>query len=153
MTNYVSNINTIPIGGDNFDNPCFIPSSRLSILDGVTLAGGKLFTYSIANLLPEDSSTYDYEVTFSGLGRSAATSGNVTQLVLLSGTHSTDDGTGLRLNRVQIRNANHSYAGGSAILPIFHTDRNITVFTQDSSTNNANVQLWIVYYRRLGWNP
>lgn len=151
MTNYVSNINTIPIGGDNFDGQPITYFPKGNILSGVTLAGGRFYTYSLIDLLPSDSAIYDYEVTFSGLGRSASSSGNMTHLVLLSGTQTSDVG-GWRLNRVQIRNNNNSYAGGSAIIPIFHTDRNITVWTEDCSTNSANVQLWIAYCRRLGNN-
>lgn len=151
MPNYVSKINvnnsTYSIGGDNFDGQWV--KSALALLSNVTLSGGKYYTYSLSNYLPNDS--YDYEVIFSGDSTSTASSGKVCQLTLFSGT-TTSDTAGWRLNRCQARTDATVTAGGVARIPILKSDRNVTVFTQDCTTNNTGTYLTCCGYRRIGKN-
>ena len=151
MTNYISNINAndkiYPIGGDNFDGE-WIPS-RYIILNGATLSGGSCAPYSLSSYLPDDG--YDYEVIFEGVSQSTATSGKVAQLTLLSGSYTTGT-TGWRLGKCTARTSALVFCGGSAIIPIFASDKNISVYAQDSDSNNASSYVWATGYRRIGKN-
>ena len=151
MTDYIEKIEanniTYPIGGDNFDGQW--STETLTILSNATLSGGTYYTYSLSNYLPDDD--YDYEVIFNGATSSTASSGKVCQLTLFTGTTTTNE-QGWRLNRCQARTNATTRAGGSAIIPIFKSDRNVTVYTQDSTTNNTSTYLHASGYRRLGNN-
>ena len=151
MTEYISKINAnstdYQIGGDNFDGQWI--AEKYTIFEAVTLSGGSYNTYSLASYIPNDG--YDYEVYFTGFARSGSSSGNIAQLVLLTGT-ATSGTSGWRLNRVQNRTAATCYAGGSARIPIYSNDRNITVYTQEASTNNTNCKLYAMFKRRIGKN-
>jgi hypothetical protein len=151
MTNYISNIKanntTYTVGGDNFDGQWVLDKHQ--ILLGVTLAGGKFFTYSLADYLPDDE--YVYEVMFAGACKSVATSGRSCQLALHPGTVTSAE-QGWRLNRCMARTAATVTAGGNAIIPIYPGDRNITVETPGSNSNNTGVYFDALMYRRVGKN-
>jgi hypothetical protein len=151
MTNYISKVKanntTYTVGGDNFDGQ-WVENGH-QILSNVTLAGGKFFTYSLANYLPDDE--YVYEVIFEGTTRSVATSGKVAQLTLIPGTVTTAE-QGWRLDKLTARTAAAVFSGGTAIIPIYPDDRNITVWTQESNSNNTNTHFNATAYRRVGKN-
>lgn len=152
MTDYIGNINigngAIQISGDNFDGNTV--NSTYTILNDVTLSGNSINTYDLSSYLPDND--YDYLVTFSGRCNSGASSGNVCQLNLFSGTDSSSSVDGYRLGRTVARTSARQTTGGMARIVIFASDQNITVKTSDTTTNNAYCYLYAVSYRRVGKN-
>ena len=138
----------IPIGGDNFDGQW--DSHSMTILSNGTLSGETFKSYSLSSYLPDDN--YDYEVYFSGSTNSTASSGKTCQLTIFSGTVTSNNGCGYRLNRCTARTSSTVRAGGCAIIPIYSNDRNVTIYTQDSSTNNQGTYFYAKGFRRIGKN-
>lgn len=138
----------IQIGGKKFDGQ-WEGINGANLISGSTLSGGTYYQYSLNDYLPDDG--YDYEVMFWGSSLSVATSGKTCQLTLLSGYNESST-NGWRLGRCTARTAATVRAGGNAILPIFANDRYVTVFTQDSDSNNTSTYLRACGYRRIGSN-
>ena len=138
----------IPIGGDNFDGQW--DSHSVTILSNSTLSGETFKSYPLSSYLPDDN--YDYEVYFSGVTSSTSSSGNTCQLTIFSGTVTSNNGCGYRLNRCTARTNATVSAGGCAIIPIYSNDRNVTIYTQDASTNNQNIYFHARGFRRIGKN-
>lgn len=149
-TAYISNITkgnlTALISGDNFDGN-FVPTD-FPIIVSATLSAHTYNHYSLASYLPNDN--YDYLVAFSGRSSSLATSGRATEMMLISGTNNTET-TSYSLGEAVARTAAAQTTGGSAILPIFATDRNITVYITDSYNSNYCF-LDAIGYVRVGKN-
>ena len=136
------------IGGANFDEQ-WVDSVYTLVSDG-TLSGGSRYAYSLSSYLTDNR---DYEVMFTGICRSTASSGKVCGLTLYPGNVTAGvAANGWRLGKAVARTNAAVGAGGSAIIPISASSKYITVYTQDSSTDNTTVTIKALKYRKLGAN-
>ena len=147
-TNIIKNINNYPIGGDNFDGQWVLLDTTLA--SNVTYAKTSKTTYPLSSYLPNDG--YDYMVAFSGWGRTPSGSGGCT-LRLMSGTQTYDSTLkyGCRWQMTEYHSESSYASSGNLMIPIFASDRNITL-ANTASNATGNCGLYAMAYRRLGTN-
>ena len=151
MTNYISNINNIAIGGGFADSEWIHQPESFEVFTSTTFTAGKATTYSLAAFLPNDS--YAYECQFDCYIRTGSTSGNFAVGTIVSGTATTiDDNIYAQMCAVRTRSASSRINGGNAILPIYPNDRNVTWINFQGSGTSGNCGLYLKRYRRIGTN-
>ena len=152
MTDYIASLNGNDIEGDVFCGP-WTDIAIVTLFSSVTFSADQWRTYSLTSVLPEDE--YDYEVMFEGYIETGKTSGNAAGMHLYSGTATSTDNANsfdLRIGSIITRNASTQIAGGIAIIPIYASDRNITVRNHDSLGKSGGMTLKVRSIRRLGTN-
>lgn len=101
-------------------------------------------TYSLSSYLPNDD--YNYEVLFSGVAITGATSGNFVTIQL--STTFVDD---VSVCEARTRTASTMESQGNAILPI-GSNRAVTQYSSSSANANGTYSLYVRAYRRIGKN-
>lgn len=161
-TNYISNVNSYPIGGKNFDGEIVMfdtDQSGLSvgtrnanehnILFDTTIAAEAHATFSVANVIPNDG--YDYELCFSVYTATPSTSGKATNLQVVQGTYTTRPENAILVG-YRVARTGAAYADFKTVwLPISASDKNITFFNITTATT-INYNCMIHGYRRIGTN-
>lgn len=152
MVNYISKIVTqesdpVEIGGDNFDGQ-WVYCSR-TINSSFTLETKASLTLSLSSLLPNDG--FDYECLFRTFVVASATSGEAAVIILYSGSSTASPSAYQRVDRLINRAANAQQGGGTAFLPIYASDKNVTVYN-DSSQTTGSCSIYLHAYRRVGKN-
>lgn len=145
MTDYISNINDIPIGGKQFDGEWEL--SQVALASAGTLAAGASATYDISSYIPNDG--YDYECLFSYYAETNGTAGDILQLRF---------GQGTSANAAKIIADRMNPTGGiikdgkQIILPILASgERKVTVLNCRSTATGV-FRIFLNAKRRLGNN-
>lgn len=152
MVNYISKIVTqesdpVEIGGDNFDGQ-WVYCSR-TINSSFALETKASLTLSLSSLLPNDG--FDYECLFRTFIVASATSGEAATIILYSGSSTASPSAYQRVDRIINRAANAQQGGGTAFLPIYASDKNVTVYN-DSAQTTGSCSIYLHAYRRVGKN-
>lgn len=134
------------IGGDEFDGQWVL--QNYTVNSSFTLSPGANKTFSLASYLPNDG--YDYEVVLENTAYTGTTSGDYAEVRAYTGTGLS--GAYARLARIRTRAAANQRGTVTFILPIFNSDKNITIDTYSGSVNTCTLGLWARYYRRIGKN-
>lgn len=149
MTDYIANINTYTIGGDNFNSYYYMLPSSIQIASG-NLSATSATTISLENLIPDDN--YDYEV-FIGADAYLQYSGNYASFHIVSGTVAYSN---VNPNYTQLmfqeyaRTSARYYNASSKWIQVKANDRNITI----ANTGAAQYTYELYFYglRRLANN-
>lgn len=153
MTDYISNINNIPIGGNIFDGlPTFVDTTLSS---GVDLGPSDTFTSNLSSVLPNDSQDYMcmFEVTSNNLSGVSSTNGYYE--ITIHNSTTGDLNNNIWRAVAAGRYHNHSIGRANTVwLPIFANNRNVTLMQRSSGTDRgARVNSFkLKQYYRLGSN-
>ena len=148
MTDYIANINTYKIGGDNFDGQWVL--SSIILAQNVTYSATSKVPYDLSSYLPNDN--FVYLVAFSGWGRTLSGSGSCT-IRVMSGSPLYDDikKYGCRMMTTEYHSTSSYTCSGNLILPIYPTLRYVSL-ANTASTATGNCGFYATGYRRLGTN-
>ena len=152
MPNYIAKISanssTYQIGGSNFDGQWVF--STLSLLDSATIAKTTRTTYSLASYLPNDGC--NYIVAFGGWGRTPSGSGSCI-IRVMSGTQTYENVLmyGCRMMITEYHSTSSYICSGNLEIPIFASDRNVTIANTASNATGA-CGFYAIAYRKLGTN-
>lgn len=134
------------VGGDEFDGQWVM--QNYTVNSSFTLSPGAYKTFSLASYLPNDG--YDYEVVLENTAYTGTTSGDYAEVRGYTGTGLS--GAYARLPRIRTRASANQRGTVTFIMPIFNSDKNITIDTYSGSVNTCTLGLWARYYRRIGKN-
>lgn len=148
MTDYIANINEYPIGGDNFDSQWTL--KFLYFANGTDYGANSVTTYDLSSYLPNDN--FDYEIAFSGWGRTPSGSGNVNIRVMTGNrTYTEVYNYGCRMMTTEYHSTSTYKCSGNLIIPIFANNRYVSV-ANTSSNSAGGSGFYALGYRRLGTN-
>jgi hypothetical protein len=134
----LSNNQTIPIGGNNFDGAWV--NSGLTLHSNTSIAANFNQNYSLSDYLPKDNQNYLVAVT--GYGSTSSTSGNT---IWIKATTNSD----YYLYGCRTRTKSTRAAGGTAIIPLFNGSRTININNGSTAGTGAII---LRGYRRIGNN-
>lgn len=140
-SDYISNINSYPIGGNNFGGQWVFAYKNL--INGTALNAETKYTYDLSDYLPDDG--YDYEVLLSDCSAyTPASSGGTARLYARN-----TDGLGVQLLCAITRTNSTEVSINNLIMPI-STDRQLII--ENSNTKTGNVYIHLYGFRRIGTN-
>lgn len=143
----VENINGTSFGGFQFDGARSTDAEEI-LSSSFTLADEGTKTFSLTSILPNDG--YDYYCTFTGWCQTGTTSGNAADLQFYGGSSRTaSDAVYSRCCRVATRHASAQANGGTVAIPIYASDRHVTVYNGDGN-GTGTYYLSLTSYRRMG---
>lgn len=140
-SNYISNLSTKTIGGENMPGNWHIVDTFIDLLSNISLAKTSSTVVDLCEYIPVDG--YQYEAIFDIEARTGTTSGNAFYIILESGELSK-----IRTLAQITRSGSFERATKQFRIPIFN-DRSITV-RNDGSQAATNVYMNLIGFRRLG---
>ena len=144
MTNYISSINSIPIGGKQLNGKWEV--ANLKLMAGVTIASNATQTFDLSEILMD--ANYDYEVIGLVLTGSNSTNGQQSTLAVKNG----DGEFQQRMGSDYVRSGANAILGGGNYRVVIHgSNRNISI-TNIRNYTCPDTHFTVSYFRRVGKN-
>lgn len=144
MTDYISNINSIPIGGKQLNGKWEV--ANLILMSSVTIASNATQTFDLSEILTD--ANYDYEVIGLVWIGSNSTNGQQSTLAVKNG----DGEFQQRMGSDYVRSGANGILGGGNYRVVIHGSNRSISITNIRSYTCPDTHFTVAYFRRVGKN-